>query len=100
HPFTNAVTLLTAGSQTVTATDRSSAGITGRANVLVGAAAARTLTLAGFPSPITAGFAGTFTVTAKDTYGNVATSYAGTVAFSSSDGQAGLPSPATLNSGT
>ena len=42
-------------------------------------------------APITAGTAGTFTVTAYDAYGNVATGYTGTVHFTSSDPQAVLP---------
>src|SRR5262249_6915553 len=39
------------------------------------------------------------TVRAVDAYGNVATSYAGTVTFSSSDAQAGLPSAYTFTTG-
>jgi len=39
------------------------------------------------------------TVTAKDTYGNTATGYAGTVAITSSDYQAVLPANAVLTSG-
>jgi hypothetical protein len=40
------------------------------------------------------------TVTAYDTYGNVATGYAGTVHFTSSDAQATLPANTTLTNGT
>src|SRR5205823_13898171 len=63
-------------------------------------AAARGFIVAGFPSPATSGTAGSFTVTAKDPYGNVATGYSGTVHLSSSDPQAVLPADATLNNGT
>jgi hypothetical protein len=63
------------------------------------AAAASTFTLTGFPSPTTAGTAGNFTVTAYDPFGNVATGYLGTVHFTSSDGQAVLPSDYTFKSG-
>ncbi len=56
--------------------------------------------VAGFPSPVTAGTAGSFTVTAKDAYGNTTPSYTGTVKFSSSDGQAALPANTKLTSGT
>lgn len=48
----------------------------------------------------TAGGSETITVTAYDAYGNVATGYAGTIAFSSSDPQAVLPADATLSNGT
>src|SRR5206468_1181732 len=54
-------------------------------------AAASSLIVSGFASPSTAGAGGTVSVTAKDAYGNVATGYAGTVHFTSSDGQADLP---------
>jgi hypothetical protein len=56
----------------------------------------KTLAVAGFPSSITAGVAGSVTVTAKDGNGNVATWYTGTVVFSSSDGQAVLPATYTF----
>jgi hypothetical protein len=45
----------------------------------------------GFPSPTTAGAAGTFAVTAQDANGNTLTGYTGTVHFTSSDPQAVLP---------
>src|SRR5258708_38233504 len=60
---------------------------------------ARTLLLAGFPSPILAGVAGNFTITARDAFGNLATGYTGTVQFSSSDSQATLPANYTFNGG-
>jgi hypothetical protein len=47
--------------------------------------------VAGFPSPTQAGDADTFTVTALDAAGNVATGYTGTVHFTSTDPQAILP---------
>jgi Bacterial Ig domain len=52
------------------------------------------------PSSVTAGTTFSFTVFAEDTGNNIATNYAGTVAFTSSDGQAGLPGPVTLLNGT
>jgi hypothetical protein len=52
---------------------------------------AASLAVTNFPSPITAGTQGTVTVTAKDASGNTATDYRGTVHFTSSDTQAGLP---------
>src|SRR5262249_35737459 len=47
-------------------------------------------------SPTTAGAAGTVTLTAKDSFGNVATGYRGTVHFSSSDPRAILPADYTF----
>jgi fibronectin type 3 domain-containing protein len=90
HTFS--LTLVTAGSQTVTATDTQSSGtITGSATVVVNPAAASHFAVTGFPSPTTAGQAGSFTVTALDRFGNIATGYSGTVTFSSSALRATLP---------
>jgi hypothetical protein len=94
HAFT--VTLKTAGSQTVTATDTSIGSVTGQAAVTVSPAAASQLTVSGYPSPTTAGAAHSFTVTAKDAYGNTVTGYTGTVHFTSSDGQGALPANYTF----
>jgi hypothetical protein len=52
---------------------------------------ASSFTVSGFPSPISAGQAGTFTVTALDSSGSVLTGYTGTVHFTSSDPLANLP---------
>jgi hypothetical protein len=57
---------------------------------------ASSLAVAGFPTVTTAGVAGSFTVTAKNTDGSIDTGYTGTVHFSSSDGQAGLPADYTF----
>jgi hypothetical protein len=61
---------------------------------------AKTFVVSGFPSPTTAGFAHSFIVTALDQYGNLATGYGGTVAFASTDPQAGLPASGPLTGGT
>ncbi len=93
HTFTNGVTLKTAGSQTVTATDTITGSITGTtSSITINPASATILTLSGISSPRTAGVASDVTVTAKDTYNNTATGYTGTVHFTSTDGQAILPS--------
>ncbi len=60
------------------------------------AAAAKTLAVTGFPTSDTAGTADTLTITAYDAFGNVATGYTGTVAFTSSDPHAVLPSSYTF----
>jgi subtilisin-like proprotein convertase family protein len=61
-----------------------------------GPATASSLAVGGFPSSTTAGAPGSFTVTARDAAGNVATGYRGTVHFTSSDPQAALPADYTF----
>ena len=89
HTFTNGVTLKTAGTQSITATDTVTGSITGtQSGITVTADSTTSLVVSGFSNPTTAGVAHSVTVTAEDAYGNVATGYAGTVHFTSSDGQA------------
>ena len=96
---TFSVTLRTAGNQTVTATDTVTSSITGTAfNIVVSAAAATHFSVSAPPAK-TAGTAFTFTVTALDQFNNTATTYVGTVHFSSSDGAATLPANSTLPGG-
>jgi hypothetical protein len=86
------VTFKTAGSQTLTVTDTATGTITGTATVYVVAAAASQFAVS--TSAANPDFAGTHfdvTVTAQDPYGNPASSYTGTVHFTSTDGQAVLP---------
>jgi FG-GAP-like repeat/FG-GAP repeat len=52
--------------------------------------------VSGFPATTTAGVAQTFTVTALDANGNPSPSYTGTVHFTSTDQQAGLPADYTF----
>src|SRR5438874_221300 len=93
HTFT--VTLGTAGTQSLIATDAD--GITGTEDgIIVSPAAASAFTVSGFASSTTAGTVGSLTVTALDPYGNVATGYAGTVDITSSDAQAALPADYTF----
>ena len=54
-------------------------------------APASVLVISGFPNPVTAGTSQSFTVTAKDANGNIATGYVGVVHFTSTDSQAVLP---------
>ncbi len=89
----------TSGTQSVTATDATTTSITRTAATTVTAAAAVKFVVAGAPGG-TAGSAESFTVTAKDIYGNTATGYTGTVHFTSSDSTATLPADATLTNGT
>jgi hypothetical protein len=95
HTFS--ATLKTAGTQSLTATDRATSTLSGRqTGLVVNPAAASNLAVSAFPSPTLAGVAGSVTVTAKDPYGNTVTTYQGTVHFASSDSQAVLPSMYTF----
>src|SRR5204863_6609045 len=96
---TFSATLATAGSQTITATDTTTGSITGTSNVITVSAAAATHFTVSAPASATAGSAFNFTVTALDQFNNTATGYAGTVHFTSSDGQAVVPVNSTLTSG-
>jgi hypothetical protein len=95
HTFS--VTFKTAGWQGVLARDTAAPNLAGSGSISVTPGAVSTLLIDGFPSPTSAGDYGYFTVTAYDTYGNVATNYAGTVHFTSSDGQALLPDDYTFS---
>jgi photosystem II stability/assembly factor-like uncharacterized protein len=74
HTFTNGVTLVTVGNQTITATDTISSSVKGSATVTVGPASASHFSVV-LPNGATAGSAFNFTVTALDPYGNTATGY-------------------------
>jgi subtilisin-like proprotein convertase family protein len=98
HTFSAA--LKTAGSQSLTVSDSVNGSLTGtEAGIAVSPAAASRLAVSA-PAGATAGTLFSVTVTAQDAYGNTATGYAGTVHFTSSDGQAVLPGNATLPNGT
>ena len=97
HTFS--VTLRTAGSQSITATDTATASPAAAgtlSGIAVSPAAASQFVLAGLSSSATAGAAKSFTITAKDPYGNVATGYLGTVQVTSSDARAVLPAAYTF----
>ncbi len=95
HTFT--VTLKTAGTQSITATDTTTPVVTGTlSGIVVSPASASQLVISGLSSTATAGVSETGTITAKDAYGNVATGYTGTIQFTSSDPQAILPGSYTF----
>jgi hypothetical protein len=96
---TFAVTLRAAGNQTLTATDTVTSSITGTSNTSAVSAASATHFTVSTPSTATAGTAFNFTVTAQDQFNNTATTYSGTVHFTSSDGQATLPADTSLTNG-
>jgi hypothetical protein len=95
-------TLNTPGTQSITATDKAISTIKGtQAGISVTSLpVAASFVVAGFASPSSAGTAQTFTVTAKDGFGKIATGYAGTIHFTSSDPQAALPADYTFIPGT
>ena len=105
--FTNgmvvqSVTITNTGNFTITAVGTGQGnGIGGVPSNLftVNAGPAASLTVSA-PASATAGTAFNFTVTAKDSFGNVATGYAGAVKFNSTDAQAVLPANSALTNGT
>jgi autotransporter-associated beta strand protein len=90
-------TLDTAGSQTLTATDTGNSSLTGMTSILVNAANAVSLALTA-PASTLVGSSFALTVTALDAFGNIATSYGGTVHFASSDQGPTLPGDYTFMS--
>jgi hypothetical protein len=90
HTFS--ATLKTAGSRSISVSDVTIGNMKGgQSGINVQPAAASAFAVTGFPSPTTAGVAHTFTVAARDAYGNAVSSYQGTVRFTSTDSQAVLP---------
>jgi hypothetical protein len=104
-------TLMTAGSQPISAADMTVTTISGTSNaVAVSAAAAARFVIttalpvytgvtAGPNSFATTGLPTSFSVRAVDMFGNTASTYAGSVQFASSDSVAILPASATLVGG-
>jgi hypothetical protein len=98
---TFAVTLNTAGTQTVTATDTATASITGTSNsITVSGAATATHLAVNAPAKATAISGFDFTVTALDASNNVVTAFADPIKFTSTDAQADLPAVSMLTNGT
>ncbi len=95
HTFS--IAFKTAGSQTLTLLDAANPAATSptQTGIVITPAAAASLSVS-LLHGVTAGTAQTFTVTAKDAYGNVATGYRGPVAFGSSDTKAALPAAYTF----
>ncbi len=96
---TGSITLKTAGPQSITATGADL--LTGTLSAIpVGSAVASKLAVSPATATASTGTPFNFTVTALDSFGNAATTYAGTVHFSSTDGSAVLPANSTLTNGT
>ena len=96
--FSNLV-LDTAGNYRFQATSSTNLTAATSAAFTIIPAAASKFSVSGIPPSVIAGIAETFTVTAQDAFGNVATGYSGTIRFSSSDSEATLPANATLIDG-
>ena len=88
---TLSATLKTAGIQTLSATDTVTNSIAGTSGTIVVTAGAATNLRVMAPSTAITGSAASFTVRAGDNFDNLATSYAGTVHFTSTDTGATLP---------
>jgi putative cell wall-binding protein len=97
HAFT--VTLRTAASYTVGATDAANSGITGTTGAIVVGPGVTTHLLVLAPPSAVAGFAFVVAVRAKDAYENTVTSYGGTVHLTSIDTAASLGANAKLTNG-
>ncbi|HEY9502810.1 MAG TPA: Calx-beta domain-containing protein, partial [Pyrinomonadaceae bacterium] len=96
---TFSATLKTAGNQTITATDTVTAAITGTSSTIAVNAGAATHFAVTAPASANAGSSFNVTVTALDQFDNTVTGYAGTVHFTSTDGNATLPANSTLTNG-
>ena len=89
HTFT--LTMKTSGTQSVVVTDLANTALqVTQTGIVVTAAAARTV-ITTLLSNVVAGTAQSFTVTARDAYGNIATGFTGSVSFATSDTLAALP---------
>jgi putative cell wall-binding protein len=94
------VTLKTAGSQTVTATDTGNSGVSGTTAAIAISPATTTHLLVTAPTSTAAGLSFVVAVTAKDAYQNTVTSYGGMVHLTSTDTAASLSSNAKLTNGS
>ena len=91
-----AVTLKTAGNQTVSATETANVLAAGTSNVAtVSPAATDHFNVTG-PPTASMGVSATIQVNPTDSFGNIVSSYSGTVHFSSTDTKAALPADAPL----
>ena len=98
HSFN--VTLKTAGGQTVTVADTVNGMLTATNTVTVRNSGASTLVLTGLPATVEAGASvSTLQVEARDSHGNRALDYTGTVHFTSGDVQAVLPADTAFTVG-
>ena len=88
HSIANAATIFTAGTQNFSVTSPFLPDASGTIQVTAAAAAKLTITA---PTTVLAGVSTSITVAMTDIYGNFTSNYVGTVHFTSTDTQAGLP---------
>ena len=93
-------TLFDAGTHTITADDTANASVDGTSGSIDVAPAAADEFVVVAPAAAEVGTAVNVSITARDAYGNTATTYSGMVHLSSTDGSATLPADATLTNGT
>ena len=91
------VTFKTVGSQSISATDTANSALTASTNVSV-IASAQLVVISGLSQTAAAGTTQSVTITLTDNAGNIATSYAGTIHFTSTDGKVVLPGNYTFQS--
>jgi hypothetical protein len=92
---TTTVTLYTVGTQSITATNVADPNIAGTMLSDATPPVASQFVISGFTAT-TAGEAGSLTITVRDTIGQIASGFVGTVYFSSTDSQATLPTAYTF----
>jgi hypothetical protein len=93
HTFTGGVTLVTAAGQMITVTDTANSSLSGSVTVSVAPAAATQLVVTTVANTVS-GVPFDVTVMAVDPYGNTATTYQGTITFSTTDSDPGIVLPA------
>jgi hypothetical protein len=89
------VTLRTSGTTTLAISDTAAAGLSGSATWKVGAGNATTCVASQAPTAAPAGTVVGLTVAVRDTFGNTADGYAGTIALTATDARANLPGNVT-----
>jgi hypothetical protein len=87
--------IMSAGDQTLSVYDADSPWLTGNTVITITGGAAQTFAISA-PSTANAGQVFYMTVSAKDSYNNVAVAYSGTASFSSTDAVASLPPDMTF----
>ncbi len=94
------ITMTTAGTWSITGNDTVATSIAGRqTSIVVTQGNANYYLLTGYPNPATACQQNNVTVTVYDAYANIATSYTGTIALSSSDTSAEMAGNYTFVAG-
>jgi nitrous oxidase accessory protein NosD len=89
HTFST--TFKTSGSRTISATDTTNPALSVTSSAVAVKAGTAVKMVATAPATATAKTAFSFTITMYDAYGNIATGYTGTIAFTSTDPLASLP---------